>query len=118
MRNLRNIALAGATAVALTFGSTSVAIAEDANAQTQQSSQQGGSLANKIGKGIFKIEGAETESDTLKGREIFGTQSSLSEQPVGAKLLYSLTVILGAAAVLGMIIAPIDNFIKYGPHAK
>lgn len=121
MRTFRNAALAGATALALTFGGTAVAGADEPDTTLSSAqTQNGSSLANKIGKEIFKIEGEGDPSDTLNGREIFGIgdDNNLSGQPFGAQLLYFLTVILGISAVASLLIAPVDNFLKYGPFAS
>lgn len=124
MRNLRNIALAGATAVALTFGSTSVAIAEDANAQTQQSSQQGATdtpkpgLSSWVGQNIFGIGEHGGKGDKTDAQQIFGSSKNWADASTAGKRLYVFSVVLGITAILALLIAPIDNFIKYGPHAK
>ena len=128
MRNFRNAAIAGATAVALTFGGASVATAAEAPAKedttASSSSQDTGNnaqtagLSSKIGHSIFGIEKQGDETDTLNGRNIFGSSKDHAAEPKAARVLYALTIVLGITAVGALLIAPIDNFIKYGPFAK
>ncbi len=126
MRNFRNAAIAGATAVALTFGGASVATAAEAPAKqdtTASSSQdnnnaQTAGLSSKIGHSIFGIEKQGDKTDTLNGRNIFGSSKDHAAEPKAARVLYALTIVLGITAVGSLLIAPIDNFLKYGPFAK
>lgn len=126
MRNFRNAAIAGATAVALTFGGASVATAAEAPAKqdtTASSSQdnnnaQTAGLSSKIGHSIFGIEKQGDETDTLNGRNIFGSSKDHAAEPKAARVLYALTIVLGITAVGSLLIAPVDNFLKYGPFAK
>lgn len=123
MRNLRNIALAGATAVALTFGSTSVAAADEP-AQPQQNSQQGATdtpkpgLSSWVGQNIFGIGEHGGKGDKTDAQQIFGSSKDWANASTAGKRLYVFSVVLGITAILALLIAPIDNFIKYGPHAK
>lgn len=108
MRNFRQVALAGATAVAVTFGSTAVATAEPNEAKVT-TTESGPSLSHEIGKHL------ESET-TADGREIFGVQKEgFEEQPAWAKLLYGLLVFNSAAAFFGLVVGPAYNFIVHGP---
>ncbi|MDK8669528.1 MULTISPECIES: hypothetical protein [Corynebacterium] len=120
---IRNAAIAGATALAVAFGGTTVAVAAEGSsdaAQTapatnegssqQGSSSEGQSFPNKVDQDL-ELEG-EKEAD---GTKIFGSSKDFSEQPVWAKVLYSLTILGGIGAVLGGVIGPVFNFINHGP---
>ena len=120
---IRNAAIAGATALAVAFGGTTVAVAAEGSsdaAQTapatnegssqQGSSSEGQSFPNKVDQDL-ELEG-EKEAD---GTKIFGSSKDFSEQPVWAKVLYSLTILGGIGAVLGGVIGPVYNFINHGP---
>ena len=120
---IRNAAIAGATALAVAFGGTTVAVAAEGSsdaAQTapetnegssqQGSSSEGQSFPNKVDQDL-ELEG-EKEAD---GTKIFGSSKDFSEQPVWAKVLYSLTILGGIGAVLGGVIGPVVNFINHGP---
>ncbi|MET3943968.1 hypothetical protein [Corynebacterium mucifaciens] len=105
MRNFRQVALAGATALAVTFGSTAVASADTEPTKVES----GPSLSHKIGKHLE----SDQEAD---GREIFGVQKEGFEtQPAWAKLLYGLLVFNSAAAFFGLVVGPAYNFIVHGP---
>ncbi|MCQ4617960.1 hypothetical protein KBX10_02550 [Corynebacterium sp. CCUG 59401] len=122
MRKFRNAALAGATAMALTFGGTSVAMAETEQQTPSNSSQagtpentsnSGSSLQHFIGKNIFQTD----QGTEAKGEDIFG-KKNWDDVPFSWKLLYGSTWALGIVAAIALVAGPIDNFIKYGPFAK
>ena len=120
---IRNAAIAGATALAVAFGGTTVAGAVEGSSSAEAtqtatnegssqngSSNEGQSLPNKIDQDL-KLEG-EKAAD---GTKIFGSSKDFSGQPVWAKVLYSLTILGGIGAVLGGVIGPVMNFINHGP---
>lgn len=124
MRNLRKAALAGATAVAVAFGTTSVALADDtATAQNSVNpdNQEGettkaeGSRATEIGK---RLEADQTAYGpalfgSSKG-EADGEEEAFAQQPVWAKILYGLTIAASVAAALGLVVGPLYNFVVHG----
>lgn len=106
MRNFRQVALAGATALAVTFGSTAVATAGENETTTVES---GPSLSSQIGKHLESDQKAD-------GNTIFGVQKEgFEEQPAWAKLLYGLLIFNSAAAFFGLVVGPAYNFIVHGP---
>ena len=120
---IRNAAIAGATALAVAFGGTTVAVAAEGSsdaAQTapatnedssqQGSSSEGQSFPNKVDQDL-ELEGDKAAD----GTKIFGSSKDFSGQPVWAKVLYSLTILGGIGAVLGGVIGPVVNFINHGP---
>jgi len=122
MRTFRNAALAGATALALTFGGTAVAGAEQPVGNQSASEQnQGGEKSRSSSTRAFEIIGGDhSNPDTymVNGRDLFGLTKDWDNVGTPAKVLYGLTVALGAVAAFGLILAPLDNFIKYGPFAQ
>ncbi|SIS43471.1 hypothetical protein SAMN05444817_103190 [Corynebacterium appendicis CIP 107643] len=129
MRTFRNAALAGATALALTFGGTAVAGAEENQPVTGQETQgESGSEQNLGGdkprssstRAFALIGGDHSDRDTymVNGRDLFGLTKEWDNVGTPAKVLYGLTVALGSVAAFGLILAPLDNFIKYGPFAQ
>lgn len=115
MRNFQKAALAGATAVALTFGTTAVATAveptDSTNQETTASTQPAGekeSLSSKIGRELEKDK-------TANGENIFGSSKNLSNEPAWAKVLYGTTITAGVAAFIGLIVGPLYNFVVHGP---
>ena len=121
MRNFLNAAIAGATALALTFGGTSVATAADApesnNSSTQQDNTQNPGLSSWVGQNIFKIGEKGGKGDITDGEKLFGSSKDWENANEAGKRLYVFTAILGVTAVAALAIAPAYNFIKYGPFA-
>lgn len=127
MRTFRNAALAGATALALTVSGTSVAMAEDTpnppagnettNTQQADKPAEKQSVAHKIGRDVFKINPKDDTTNESKGEDIFGKEKNWDNVAYGWKLLYGFTWAMGIAAVFSLLIAPIDNFLRYGPFA-
>lgn len=131
---IRNAALAGATALAVAFGGSTVAFAAETTEQgdntvtvekqsqskkSQSKTGPGGvadttpedytpSLSSKIGS---KVEGDQAADGTA----IFGSSKDFSGQPEWAKILYGLTVVAGLGTLLGTIIGPVHNFLVHGP---
>ena len=131
MRNLRKAAFAGATAVAVAFGSTSVALAQDAAASSNDTTVATSSTETKDGverptKGEESLSsriGNSLESDqTAYGPAIFGSSKgeaageseTFEQQPVWAKILYGLSIFASVAAAFGLIVAPLYNFVVHG----
>ena len=121
---IRNAALAGATALAVVFGGTTVAVAAEGpssaeatqtttaneGSSQQASSNEGQSFPNKVDQDL-QLEG-EKPAD---GTKIFGSSKDFSGQPAWAKVFYGATVLAGVGALLGGIIGPVYNFFVHGP---
>ena len=131
---IRNAALAGATALAVAFGGSTVAFAAETTEQgdntvtvekqsqskkSQSKTGPGGvadttpedytpSLSSKIGN---KVEGDQAADGTA----IFGSSKDFSGEPEWAKILYGVTIATGVAALVGNIIGPVYNFFVHGP---
>ncbi|AQQ15518.1 hypothetical protein CGLAU_07815 [Corynebacterium glaucum] len=126
MRNLRKAAFAGATAVAVAFGSTSVALAQDAAASSnnttnatvqgvEQPTNAEGSLSSRIGNSLESDQTAYGPAlfGSSKG-EAAGESETFEQQPVWAKILYGLSIFASVAAAFGLIVAPLYNFVVHG----
>ncbi|MDK8898356.1 MULTISPECIES: hypothetical protein [unclassified Corynebacterium] len=134
---IRNAALAGATALAVAFGGSTVAFAAETTEQgdntvTVEKQSQSKKSQSKTGPGgvadttpedytpslsskIGNIEGLESDQ-AADGTAIFGIKKDgFSEQPEWAKVLYGVTVAAGVSALLGTIIGPVYNFFVHGP---
>ena len=110
---IRNAAIAGATALAVAFGGTTVASATpdvdaSGNVTVSEDKHDGGTLSSKIGSKLDATQPAD-------GEAIFGSSKDLSSQPAWAKVLYSLTILGGIGSILGGIIGPVYNFLNHGP---
>ena len=132
MRNFRKAALAGATAVAVAFGSTAVATAETTEDTTAADSTYTAPVRpveDKDGKdGVepassHKITNSEwlefrDQDGNLRGtdgEEIFGSKKdNFGEQPRYARLAYGATIFTAVSAVVGLIVGPLYNFFVHG----
>ena len=132
MRNFRKAALAGATAVAVAFGSTAVATAETEKAQPENSAtaaqtrtaeakdnngQEPGS-ATRIGHdlGVWeKDENGNVKLNGTDGRALFGSSTEdWDSQPGYAKAGFILSIFTGVSAVVGLIVGPLYNYFVHG----
>lgn len=114
MRNFRNAAIAGATAVALTFGGASVATAaEEAPAKNDTTaSSSDASWQTGLGHLLGNDHDAQVTGEDLWGKE------RADDNPKVAEVLRGLSIALGVFAGLTFLIAPAYNFVKFGPFAK
>lgn len=125
---IRKAAIAGATAVAVAFSGTSIATAETNTVDqgnvshpvedyTPKADPEGDkgeqSLSSKINQDL-NLEGEKPANAV----DIFGSSKDFSKVPNWAKALYGLLIAGGIGSVLGMIVGPLDNFIKYGPFSR
>ncbi|QNE89762.1 hypothetical protein H0194_01515 [Corynebacterium incognita] len=124
MRSFRTAAVAGATALAVAFGGTTVAGAQtagDADAievhedttvtgGANDNGETGGSLSSKIGS-------TTDATDPANGTAIFGSsKEGFGEQPAWAKIMYGATILGVVGTFIGAIVGPIYNYIHHGPH--
>lgn len=107
MRNFQKAALAGATAVAMTFGTAAIANAEESTTATQPAGQKE-SLSSKVSRDLEKDKPAN-------GENIFGSSKDFSKEPAWAKVFYGTTIAAGVAAFIGLIVGPAYNFVVHGP---
>lgn len=131
MRNFRKAALAGATAVAVAFGSTAVATAgttEDSTAADSTYTAPVRPVEDKDGKdGVepassHKITNSENlqfrdEDGNLRGadgRALFGDKKNFDAQPLWSKLAYGATIFTSVSAAIGLIVGPLYNFFVHG----
>ena len=131
MRNFRKAALAGATAVAVAFGSTAVATAEtteDTTAAENTYVAPSRPVADKDGKDGVKPGSSHkiTNSEWLQfrdkdgnlrgtdGQAIFGKKDNFDAQPRYAKLGYGATIFTAVSALVGLIVGPLYNFFVHG----
>ena len=117
MRNFRKAALAGATAVAVAFGSTAVATAAE-QTDADQATEGEGSLSSRIGAGLDKDQTAYGPAlfGSSKGQEE-GENETFEQQPAWAKLFYAASIFTAVSALVGLIVGPAYNFVVHGPFA-
>ena len=134
MRNFRKAALAGATAVAVAFGSTAVATAETnpsgtpapeapytapVREVTDKDSKEGvkpGSSHKITQSEWLEFRNKDGNLRGTDGKEIFGKDKDhFGEQPRYARLAYGATIFATISAVIGLIVGPLYNFIVHGP---
>ena len=129
MRNFRKAALAGATAVAVAFGSTAVATAETEEQQAPAYTAPVREVEDKDGKdGVEPASSHKiTNSEWLEfrdkdgnlrgtdGEEIFGSQKdNFGDQPRYARIAYGATIFTAVSALVGLIVGPLYNFFVHG----
>ena len=135
---IRNAALAGATALAVAFGGSTVAFAQDAaptNVENQSKTAPNGkadttpedykaSLSSKVGNWF----GKEDIHSEANGQAIFGSSKhencdadeteaeceTIADQPNWAKTAYGVGVASAVASVIGLI-GVVYNFFVHGP---
>ena len=122
---IRNAAIAGATALAVAFGGTTVATAAETSSDQNTSSITNGSSApeeNDGAKPSFSSElntGLKLEGDQeADGQAIFGSSKDLESQPKWAKVLYGTTIATAIATLIGMVVGPLANFVQFGPFSR
>ena len=129
MRNFRKAALAGATAVAVAFGSATVAIAEPGTTpevtttnvapdkQIDKNKGLGGS-STKFGHSLGaweKDKDGKVQAKGANAKALFGIKKEgFDKQPVWAQVGYFITVFTSVAAAVGLFVGPAYNFVVHG----
>lgn len=117
---IRKAAIAGATALAVAFSGTAVASAETEGDQAVQVNRQEGDTtatsSDKEDKGGSSKIGNDLWADSdADGTKIFGKDTDLSSQPAWAQALYGIGIASAVVTVIGGLVGPALNFIKFGP---
>ncbi|MGO3456107.1 hypothetical protein [Corynebacterium casei] len=135
---IRNAAIAGATAIAVAFGGTTIASAEEATNDenissnvegtssdlssdaegaegTEGEESDGGSLSSKIGDSALVNKGPEDNKTTqFNGRDVFGSSKNFENVPSWAEAFYALTVVASIGSLIGLVVGPAANYIQFG----
>lgn len=135
---IRNAAIAGATAIAVAFGGTTIASAEEATNDenissnvegtssdrssdaegaegTEGEESNGGSLSSKIGDSDLVNKGPEDNKTTqFNGRDVFGSSKNFENVPSWAQGFYALTIIASIGSLIGLVVGPAANYIQFG----
>lgn len=128
MRNLKKAAFAGATAVAVAFGTTAVATAATpdnpdnfSHVRTHDSavdgSTPGDNLPAKIG---HKVEATDSKGNPtgVEWNEFSGNwDQNGTKTPVWAKIAFVGGIFAAVSAFVGLIVGPAYNYVVHGPHA-
>lgn len=140
MRNFRKAALAGATAVAVAFGSTAVATAATEGteapeapvaaaptrtAEAKDNNGQEPGSATRIGHtlGVWeKDKDGNVQLNGTDGRALFGSSTdsetqnggNWGDQPGYAKAGYILSIFTAVSAVVGLVVGPLYNYFVHG----
>lgn len=116
MHNFRKATLAAATAAAVAFGSTAVAVAEEdtANLTPEQiAAQQAEEKAAKRAEREAKLQ-EKFEADKPVDYKTFFSSEDFSTNPEWAKWLFAGGIAVMVSAVIGLIIGPLYNYIVHG----
>ena len=129
MRNFRKAAFAGATAVAVAFGSTAVAAAdtpetapvvnETNTLPVEEITEGNGGLSTKAGNKLgawTKDEDGNVVKTTVTKDEFLGGWVE-GQTPAWAKLLFAGGIAAMVSAFVGLIVGPAYNFFVHGPAA-
>lgn len=132
---IRNAAIAGATAIAVAFGGTTIASAEEAtndenissnveNTSSDLSSDEdaaseeegnGGSLSSKIGDSDLVDKGEGDDKNTqFNGRDVFGSSKDHDNIPSWAQSFYALTIVASIGSLIGLVVGPVANYFQFG----
>lgn len=134
---IRNAAIAGATAIAVAFGGTTIASAQDeegsAQAQSSQSSEEtteettnedaqssgssdsDASLSSQIGDSELVNKGEDDNKNTeFAGTDVFGSSKNFENVPSWAQGFYALTIIASLGSLIGLVVGPAANYIQFG----
>ena len=131
---IRNAAIAGATAIAVAFGGTTIASAQqndeenvssDAeNTSSELSSDEdaaseeegnGGSLSSKIGDSDLVDKGEGDDKNTqFNGRDVFGSSKDHDNIPSWAESFYALTIVASIGSLIGLVVGPVANYFQFG----
>ena len=131
---IRNAAIAGATAIAVAFGGTTIASAQqndeenvssDAeNTSSELSSDEdaaseeegnGGSLSSKIGDSDLVDKGEGDDKNTqFNGRDVFGSSKDHDNIPSWAQSFYALTIVASIGSLIGLVVGPVANYFQFG----
>ena len=132
---IRNAAIAGATAIAVAFGGTTIASAEEANNDTNasaegvsseglsseetasedESTEGDASLSSKIGDSDLVNKGEDDNKDTqFTGADVFGSSKNFENIPSWAEAFYALTIVASLGSLIGLVVGPAANYIQFG----
>ena len=131
---IRNAAIAGATAIAVAFGGTTIASAQeneeenvssnventssdlssDEDAASEEESN-GGSLSSKIGDSDLVNKGEDDNKNTeFNGRDVFGSSKDHDNIPSWAQSFYALTIVASIGSLIGLVVGPVANYFQFG----
>lgn len=114
---IRNAAIAGATAIAITFGGTTIASAEEESSLSSQSgtADSAPTLSSKIADSPLVNRGEGNDKNTqFTGQDLFGSSKNLDNVPDWAQGFYALTVVASIGSIIGLIVGPLANYIQFG----
>ena len=131
---IRNAAIAGATAIAVAFGGTTIASAQQndeenvssdvENTSSELSSDEdaaseeegnGGSLSSRIGDSELVDKGEGDDKNTqFNGRDVFGSSKDHDNIPSWAESFYALTIVASIGSLIGLVVGPAANYFQFG----
>ena len=131
---IRNAAIAGATAIAVAFGGTTIASAQEneeenvssnvENTSSDLSSDEdaaseeegnGGALSSKIGDSDLVDKGEGDDKNTqFNGRDVFGSSKDHDNIPSWAESFYALTIVASIGSLIGLVVGPVANYFQFG----
>lgn len=132
---IRNAAIAGATAIAVAFGGTTVATAAETPAEpdtaasaegsseglssedsaSEDNASEDASLSSRIADSGLVDKGEGNDKNTqFKGEDVFGSSKNFDEVPSWAKSFYALTIVASIGSLIGLVVGPAANYFQFG----
>ncbi|GJN42251.1 hypothetical protein HF851_01605 [Corynebacterium ammoniagenes] len=114
---IRNAAIAGATAIAVAFGGTTIASAEEGSSLSSESgtADSAPTLSSKIADSGLVDHGEGNDKNTqFTGQDIFGSSKNFDNVPDWAQGFYALTVVASIGSIIGLVVGPLANYIQFG----
>ena len=115
MRSIRTAAVAGATALAVTFGGVAVASAQDqpTGSSVNVNQDQDGNATVNAGAGLSGSSEAQDGNVAITGAQAFGVDAlPSSELPKWWQTWSAVTIVTGILAALGTLAFPAYNFLR------
>src|SRR5699024_1610766 len=115
---IRKAAIAGATAIAVAFGGTTIASAEEGDTSSLSSesgtADSAPTLSSKIADSPVVDRGEGNDKNTqFTGQDIFSSSKNFDNVPDWAQGFYALTVLASIGSIIGLIVGPLANYIKF-----
>ena len=128
---IRNAAIAGATAIAVAFGGTTIATAADQDSATsaegsaeglssedpasEDNASEDASLSSRIADSGLVDNGEGGDKNTqFKGTDVFGSSKDHDNIPSWAKSFYALTIVASIGSLIGLVVGPAANYFQFG----
>ncbi|WP_296130750.1 hypothetical protein [uncultured Corynebacterium sp.] len=115
--HIRKATIAGATALAVAFGGTTVASAAEGSSNdsaTNSSASAGEQQGNQKTGGSSALGKALDADKDANAQNIFGQNSSISSEPKWSQALAGIGIAATIITIAGGLVGPVLNYLKFG----